>query len=411
MARKRIEDTRLLTLGSASPYKVADSGSLRGVRPPRMLVTDFLPAGMLCGLTSAPGVGKTWLAMELARAVVTVTPAIGEFKVNDGPHGVLFVGSDSSLADYARQWARLSAEEHKRWLDQCDELAEGGVAPSEFPEDPFSRIRFLIQSTFMLDSQDEVRRLIRTALDPSLFPITFRYEQVLREDGTYDTIVHEVGGGCALIVMDTVSRLTNANQNDNTEMERVFANARVICEVTGAVVLVLHHTSKPTEFNDGADFRGASSQRGAIDCWINLSAHKRTPSIVRAEFKKFRGITPPNFEYKMLVSDPDTAKLAFLGQSGGLFGTDDLREEIPKALADWKTVAALEDALWPSYSDRFSERGKFKKALRNRLGDLYPDVLQRRGTRMAHEYKVKDECQSTDSTPATTCAPGAIPTT
>src|SRR6266478_5519620 len=108
MARKRIEDTRLLTLGSASPYKVADSGSLRGVRPPRMLVTDFLPAGMLCGLTSAPGVGKTWLAMELARAVVTVTPAIGEFKVNDGPHGVLFVGSDSSLADYARQWARLS---------------------------------------------------------------------------------------------------------------------------------------------------------------------------------------------------------------------------------------------------------------------------------------------------------------
>jgi hypothetical protein len=75
--RKRIEDTRLLTLGQASPYRLATSSTLRGVKPPRMLIESLLPAGALCGLTSMPGVGKTWLALELAQAVATGGQALG----------------------------------------------------------------------------------------------------------------------------------------------------------------------------------------------------------------------------------------------------------------------------------------------------------------------------------------------
>jgi len=409
--KKRIEQTRLLTLGNAKSYAVADSGTIRGIRPPRMLVRDFMPAGMLCGLTSFPGVGKTWLALDLTRAVVTGGKVMDEYQVIGGPQGVLVIGSDSSESDYARQWVRLTEREHVAWLNERDALAEGGAADAELPPDPFERVKFLIQSPFMLDNTDEVRRLIRTVMDEKIFPVDRKVIQTLRdEEGNEDELVEE-SGRCALIVMDTLSRLTMANQNDNTEMERVFANIRCICEVTGAAVLVLHHNSKQSEFNDGTDWRGAMSQIGALDSWINLSAHKAKRGLVRAEFKKFRGITPDSFEYTMHVSDPDTAKLTFNGRSSGYFGTDDLKEELVKEFTDWKTVAAVEEKLWAAHSDKFTDRGKFKKAIKNRLGDLFPATLTRRGQARAYEYKVKDTCPPSSETQPTSSAPGSIPTT
>jgi hypothetical protein len=409
--KKRVEDTRLVTLGNAKAYPVTTSATLRGVKPPVMLVAEVLPAGMLCGLTSYPGVGKTWFAIELTRAVVTGDKFLGEYPVLGGPQGVLVVGSDSSEADYARQWTRLTAAEYQAWLDATDAAHEAGNEP---PTNPFDKVKFLIQSTFMLDNVDEVRRLIRTVSDETLFPRTRTSRKVVDDEGEHvDTIVEE-SGGCALIVFDTLSRLTIANQNDNTEMERVFANIRTICEVTGAAVLLLHHNSKPTEYNDGGDWRGAMSQIGALDSWVNLSAHKSTKRLVRADFKKFRGITPSAFEYKMGVDDEATAKLTFVGRTDGFFGQDDLKAEMERQFTDWRTVGAVEEVLWPAWQDKFPERLKFKKALKNRMGDLFPEKLERRGQQRTYEYKVKGTCESDSSAPVNS-APlvepvGSIPT-
>jgi hypothetical protein len=398
--RKPVGTTRLLTLGNAEAYEVMGANDLRGIDAPPLLIEDLLVASSICGLTALPGIGKTFLALEIARAVSTGGKVMGQFKVNGGPQGVLIIESDSSAADLAQQWRRLTAVEHDAWRDACDpDLPEEAN-----PVNPFGRIRFLIQSTFMLDLSDEVRRVIVTALDERIFP-TQRVPdyEVEGSDGQRHTVFKETGG-CALIVLDTLSRLTTADQNNNSEMERVLANARVICEVTGAAVLLLHHNSKPTEFNDGTDFRGASSSLGALDSWLNLSSHKKTKEVIRVEFKKFRGIRPDNFEYKMNVSDPELANLAFLGNSGGFFGADDLKDTMLKAFTDWKRLADVDDELWPSHSDHFSERAKFKKALANRLKDLYPHDLLRRPApkkegdrgRPAYEYKVKESACPSD---------------
>lgn len=392
--RKTVEETRLLTSGNAVPYAVDDGLTVRSAEPPDPLVEDLIPAGYVCALTSMPGVGKTWLALEVARAVTTGTSVMGQFAVHGGPQGVLLVGSDSSLADYGRQWRRLTEDAHAAWVAACDP-----DLPEEFqPADPHRLIKFLVQSRFMLDSDNEVRRLIATVLDERAFPV-WRELDYVTEDG--HDFYHEREGP-ALIVLDTLSRLTTANQNDNTEMERVMANARVISECTGCAVLLLHHNSKPTEYNDGADFRGASSAIGALDSWLNLSAHKRTPGIVRCEFKKFRGIKPDNFEYKMSVTDPDRASLTFLGNSGGFFGQDELKDDLMKEFVVWRTVTMVEDRLWSAYSDRFADRAKFKNAIRNRLKDLYPHELDRRDAgkggpgRPAFEYRVKEQSCDTD---------------
>jgi hypothetical protein len=399
MARKRIEETRLGTFGNAKPYRPMSAESLRRVRAPEMLVEDLLPAGMVCGLTSYPGVGKTWLAMEIARGVATADKIMGEFPVRGGQSGVLFVGSDSSEADYARQWSRLTQAQHEAWEATFDP-EDGNPPPS-----PFERIHFLIQSPFMLDNSDGVKRVIMTALDEVLFP---RQTTVIGgERVTSDR------GGCALIIMDTLSRLTIANQNDNTEMERVFANIRVICEVTGAAVLLLHHNSKATEFNDGADWRGAMSQIGALDSWIQLSSSKKDRGKIKAEFKKFRGITPSSFEYKQHVSDPERASVTYLGRlDGSFFGQEDLKTDLLAQFSDWKTLGAAEEEMWPSYSDHFTDRGKFKKACANRLKDLNDsERLERRMGQKGPKGRTPIEYRRKGVNDIITTVPTTSPTT
>lgn len=380
--QKRVEETRLLTLGNAKPYRPMTAEELRRVRPPIMMISDFMAEGAVCGLTSYPGVGKTWLAMEVARAVVTGSPMMAEFAVKNRG-GVLFVGSDSSEADYSRQWCRLTQDAHEAWEKSFD--VEQGDQPTE---SPFKACHFLIQSPFMLDNTDEVRRVIMTALDETLFP---RSTTVIEGE-----TVKTARGGCALIVMDTLSRLTTANQNDNTEMERVFANVRMISEITGAAVLLLHHNSKATEFNDGSDWRGAMSQIGALDAWIQLSCSKKNKNKIKVEFKKFRGITPDSFEYTQSVGDPTRAKITYLGKlDGSFFGKENLKDDLLLQFSAWKTLADAEEAMWASYSDQFPERGKFKKALQNRLKDLMDaGKLDKRkkvapGQKPPFEYQIK----------------------
>jgi RecA-family ATPase len=236
----------LVDIESVKPYPLVESKTLYEIRPPAMQIDQCLPVGGVMGITSQPGVGKTWLTMEIARAVSSGTPFLGKFESNRG--GVLFVGSDSSLNDYAQQWSRLTR------------------TTSEGSPGAFEPVRFLIQSSFIFEDRDEVRQLIRTHQQ-------FEWGEVTHEPGT--NLPHRERG-FHVIVFDTVSRLTRARQNDNTEMEEVFRNIRAIAEITGAAVVLLHHNPKRSEFNDGEGWRGATSQEGALDSWIQLTPSRRS---------------------------------------------------------------------------------------------------------------------------------------
>jgi len=263
------------------PYKTHTSHSLYEIQPPAMQIADFLPVGGIMGITSYPGAGKSWLAMAIAKAVGGGEDFLGKFKARRG--GVLFVGSDSSIYDYAYQWTRLTRH---------TELAPHVYEP----------VRWLIQSPFMLDDRDEIRRLIATHRSFEWGDFHETDEGMEREKGFH------------VIVLDTLSKLTRANQNDNTEMEEVFRHTRWLAEATNAAIIVIHHNSKRNEFNDGADWRGASSQFGALDSWIQLTPSKNDKFRIGVEYKKFRGITPANFAYQMNVMDKDIASLVWTDQ-------------------------------------------------------------------------------------------------
>lgn len=356
MARKKKEIHPLLVgIDSVEPYPLTDSQSLYDEKAPPMLIEEFLPAGGMMGITSYPGVGKTWLTLEIVRAIATGRKFLGRFPTQRG--GVIFIGSDSSRYDYARQWKRLS---------YATEIAHEGDGSL------FDAARFLLESPFMLENTDELRRLIASCR-------RFEWgEPELRGEGTKDAR-YERNKGVDLIICDTVSKLTRANQNDNSEMEEVFRNVRALSTVTGAAVILLHHNSKKSEFNDGSDWRGAMSQIGALDSWCHLTPSRKDKYLVGVQFKKFRGITPEDFAYRMDVNDPNVANITATDEAVTLqqkLNHDPLAEAMTTAIQqqEGRTMPEIRDLLWPQFNSvehagnlLFTDQTQFTKAIDNRL--------------------------------------------
>lgn len=353
----------LVGIENVRPYVTKGSGTMCDVQPPQMLIDDFLTEGAVMGITSYPGVGKTWLAMEIGISVTSKKEFLNHFRVNEAG-GVLFVGSDSSLFDYARQWRRLTRM---------------------YPELNYDSIRFLIQSEFMFEDTDEVRRLIRTHQQFHWGePIPPTAEEQAEAERRGETAEPRHRSGFRVIIFDTLSRLTRANQNDNTEMEQVFRNIRWISEATGAAIILLHHNSKRNEFNSGDDWRGAMSQIGALDSWIQLSTRPKMKGLVGVQFKKFRGITPKDFAYEMQVSDERTAALIYSSvpvTANQRMVADKLATDITTFIKEHPKCRARDvyNALWPKYEDGYEEGGvthtypdikPFRTAVNNRLTSL-----------------------------------------
>jgi len=341
---------------SVRPYKLTTGHHLYTIDPPAMQIDDFLPVGGIMGITSQPGAGKSWLAMAIAQSVGSGELFLGRFKARRG--GVLFVGSDSSLYDYARQWTRLTSHV---------ELAAHIYEP----------VRFLIQSSFMFEDRDEVRKLIATHNSFEWGDFHVNDEGAEKEKGFH------------VIVFDTVSKLTRANQNDNTDMEEVFRHIRWIAEATNAAVILIHHNSKRTEFNDGSDWRGASSQFGALDSWIQLNPSLKDKYKIAVEYKKFRGITPANFAYQMNVSDPKIASLCYTDELvitnkkeervvNGELGKEVLRYigEHPRQRAT-TIIAEIWKSDWRNNTTQqtWTDEGRFNKGVRNAIQALKTNGL------------------------------------
>lgn len=289
-------------------YTPKTGRALYTVESPPMLIDTFLPACALGGLSGGPGIGKSWLALEAARALATGTPFLGHFCVSKRTP-VLLIGSDSSEYDYARQWRRLTAK-------QYEEL--GGEQIESDPEDPTREVgglnplndcfRHLIETDFSLDDPDKVDAMIR-AVNFEWGP----YEWVEEHEGEdEDGLPYHIDGewmrnrGAGLIIMDTFGSLTDKDLIDNTQMIAVYKGLRRFVTAAGATVLLLNHNPHGRE-----TWLGAISQVGKLDFWLHLRRpHKWDETFIQVVFKKVRGIRPNRaIYYRMNVDDANEASL------------------------------------------------------------------------------------------------------
>jgi hypothetical protein len=314
---------------------------------------------------------------------------MGEFQAQPG--GVLFIGSDASIHDYAYQWRRLTHDEYA-----------AAMVPDEdgYLHNPYISCRWLMQSSFTLENPHEICKVIKTHESFTAGPLveTVTGDEWVDDDserGGYFIPKHDMLSeyvGFKLIVLDTFSRLFRGNQNDAAEVEKAMGHMKLIAEATGAAVLVLHHNSKPTEFNDGTDARGSSAFVGALDGWLNLTAKKGDKHYLRGTWKKFRGITPPDFDYRQEVMDPTRASLKFLDlvepQAGG---GDNLTQGMLELLASVDeplTAADIRTRLWPTFRDIWKDEQSFTRAINNRTyGTNRPATVEKIPTPGKREVK------------------------
>jgi len=296
---------------AAEPFKVASTRDLYSAPPVEYLIDGILPTHAICGLTGAPGTGKTWLGMEAMRAVVTGTKFLGQFQAQQGP--VLYVGSDASFLDYAQQWYRLTHEVYESYTQEQD----GEVVELNNPFDRYAD--FLLQSDFNLDEASMVGRLIRTS---ELVTRPSYVEDVMGDEG-WEQVERE-GRHYRLIIYDTLTKLTRSPENDSVARDLVFEHLRDIAEATGATLLVLHHPPLVSEFRSGEEWRGAGSQFGALDAHFHILRDDGRPDVIMFKVKKFRGITPKPFLFNLNVFDnTDEATLTFAEEAKDVQSYDD----------------------------------------------------------------------------------------
>jgi hypothetical protein len=281
-------------------YPVLGLATLLAMPPPPMLIEHLIPRQGITGISADPNIGKTFLAIEMARAVASGTPFLGHFAVEPG--AVLFVGQDASILDYARQVRKIIREQY----EEQTKLVEEGEG-TDFDD----RLKFIIRPGLQLEINAHIDKLITTAKS---------IQHSFEGGGFTDYTVNDKGDiveieydpynyGVSLIIIDTLASSHRANENDNSEMQVVFDNIRKLSEATKAAVVLTHHHPKGNEFNNGnSKWRGATSQLGSLDNHFELSKPGGSSDLILMATKKFRGLKVDDFAYRMIV-DEDTARL------------------------------------------------------------------------------------------------------
>ena len=203
-------------------------------RPPpiRWLVEGVMESKNLVMLAGAPKTAKSWFAIELGLAVATGGALFGDpLMTGTGESGsVLF----------------------------C--FLEDG------PHNIYARVCSLAKA--------------RGVRDPSDLDLFFRFGGGLNMMNRSEALqlADAIKSGIPkldLIVFDPFRNLHYGDENDSADIIQVMENLRHIRDVTGAAVLVIHHTRKPSasdKANPGMALRGSGAIFGAVDGLIAMSS-------------------------------------------------------------------------------------------------------------------------------------------
>jgi 5S rRNA maturation endonuclease (ribonuclease M5) len=254
---------RLFTLRSAE-------GLIRETPDVVWQVDGMLAEGASMLLAGEAGLGKTWLTLDLALAVDLGRSWLGHFEVKSGK--VLIV--DEENAD------RLIRKRLQKLL-----LSEG-----EPDNGSTLGIQFMTQQGLNLSDPEHVVAL-RGVLDeckPSL------------------------------VIVDSLVRVHQANENDAGEVAKVFRVVRGLINEYGCSFVFCHHRRKPGPMgNDAANgFRGSSEIRAFVDTHLDLRKSKSAEGRCLVEHSKSRYDEPvPSFEVEITDPDETSTTVRYIGEA------------------------------------------------------------------------------------------------
>lgn len=208
------------------------------------LVKGLLPAASMCSLYGPSGSGKSFLAVSLACHIATGTPWDGR-KVDRG--AVIYIVGEGGVGVPRRI---------KGW---SDEYYDGRDVANLYS----------IKTPIFMASPAQVSELLVAT------------QQVTRETGL----------PARLIVVDTVARcFGGGDENRAADMGSFIAGCDRIKAVTGATILLIHHTGKNLE--SGA--RGSSALRAALDAEFLLKRELQDGTAITLTCTKMKDSIEPD---------------------------------------------------------------------------------------------------------------------
>lgn len=247
--------------------------------PPAWLVDGWLVEGGFGCLYGEPGVGKSFVALDLAMRVATGGRWVGT-ELQRGPVVYVLAEGDGMFGQRTSAWCLKNgaqSEEVDLWLR-----------------------RDVVNLAVPSDVEDLVTQLAGIA------PV--------------------------LVVFDTLARcMPGGDENSAKDMGRVIGALDLIRTVTGAAVLVVHHTGKR-----GAGERGSSALRGGADVMIKLVKQGER---LRLEADKVKDSAPPDPLALRLV--PMAGSLVVEGDGKGGHADSGTAPRSAQEIRDLKVLAVL----------------------------------------------------------------------
>lgn len=265
VAADREEGDREVVVPLEAPrFKVLGLDQLLGLPDPEWLVDGVLPVGGFGLLYGEPGIGKSFVALDMALCVTTGTPWFGR-RVRKGSVVYLALESLRGFKPRLLAWK-------ERWKDPGD-------------------IRFIGEAPNLLDLLDvgELARAIRSYPRPQL-PV--------------------------LVVIDTLARAAGGvDENAAKDMGQVIASLDHLRTLLGGAtsntaILLVHHSPKGKSNTP----RGSSALPGAVDVQLNLTGESDRLTL---EVQKLRdGEIPTPLRLTLETVGGSAVVVPFCGETG-----------------------------------------------------------------------------------------------
>lgn len=255
---------------------------------PGFLVDGMIPGTGVVVMVGEAGVGKSWVAYDLIRAVTTGTPWLGRSKPACGgkPFPVILFNYDAQVHELQRRLRRLGMTGEEPFHCHTHEFTKGGM--------------------------------IRLSLDDKN---------------------HAMEGVCALIedteaalvVFDSMRQSHTAEEDSNLQMGEIMAQFKSLCSPLPdmrCTTLILHHTPKGLKGNDWqTKARGSGEIVAQAEVEIQVTATKLF-------WNKVRGWRMPpgaSAQYR-IVDEGDRTNLMLVGDPPGMTDAECRLSQIVKKL-------------------------------------------------------------------------------
>lgn len=192
------------------------------------LVAELMTRGGVTTIGAEPKASKTWLALEISIAIATGTKACGEFLAERGRVAYFFAEDDG-----------------RQVRNRIRALLAGRGLP---PETIFGRVHVCPRGSFLDITRDEDLALIVAS--------------------------SRVLGKIDLLVLDPLRDIHSGEEDKSDSMRNVMRRLRLLVELLGCTVLVVHHTAKASESTSkrrpGQRLRGSGAIHGSTDNGLYL---------------------------------------------------------------------------------------------------------------------------------------------